>query len=171
RGRVARGQRGDRRTPRTAAEHGEAHRACHEPPPARRAACRRPPAGLDADRGAPAREEDRLLLARGRAAAAAETGLRPAGGRRGVAERVPSGAITSEIPSSRSLATAGSSARRAWRESPRSTNATPASWKSWPKPGTFFASALATPVNPLRSSFIKTIGSSLDWWLNTNTQG
>src|SRR5207244_12091860 len=40
-----------------------------------------------------------------------------------------------------------------------------------PKPGTLLASDFGTPVKPPRSSFMSTIGSSLDWWLKTNTHG
>jgi hypothetical protein len=89
---------------------------------------------------------------------------------RGVAERVPSGAITSDVPS-RSFCTAGASASRAFAGSERSMNATPARRKNCPKPGTLAASFFATPVKSLRSSFATTIVSSLLWWLKTNTHG
>ena len=87
-----------------------------------------------------------------------------------MAERVPSGAMTSEIPS-RSRCTAGSRASRALAGSPRSTNATSARRKASPKPGAFASSFLATAVKPPRSSLASTSTSSWLWWLKRNTAG
>ncbi len=83
------------------------------------------------------------------------------GPRAGVADLVPSGAMTSEIPSF-SFCTAGASACRAWAGLPRSTNATSASRNASPKPGVFASSFFATPVNPPRSSLARISTSS---WL------
>ena len=88
----------------------------------------------------------------------------------GVAERVPSGAMTSEMPS-RSRATAGASAALACAVLPRSTNAMSARRNISPNAGTFAASFFATPVNPPRSSFARMRTSSWLWWLNRNTAG
>ena len=88
----------------------------------------------------------------------------------GVAERVPSGAMTSEMPS-RSFSTAGSSALRASVAFFRSTKATSASRKASPKPGVLASSFLATPVKPPRSTLARTSTSSWLWWLNRKTAG
>ena len=88
----------------------------------------------------------------------------------GVAERVPSGAMTSEIPS-RSRATAGASAALACAVLPRSTNAMSARRNISPNAGTLAASFFATPVKPPRSSFARMRTSSWLWWLNRNTAG
>ena len=88
----------------------------------------------------------------------------------GVAERVPSGAMTSEIPS-RSFRTAGSSALRACAVLPRSMNVTSASRNISPSPGAPASSFLATPVNPPRSSLARMSTSSWLWWLNRKTAG
>ncbi len=89
---------------------------------------------------------------------------------RGVAERVPSGATTSETPSP-SLRTAGSSWVLAFAVSPRSMKTMPARSKICPITGTVLTSFLAMPVKSRLSSWMMTAASSFDWWLKTKTQG
>src|SRR5439155_171888 len=71
------------------------------------------------------------------------------GPRRGVGLRVPSGAITSEVPAL-SAAIAGRSAAIARWRSKRSMNTVPASAKAGPKSGFRCASYFATPTNAQR---------------------
>ena len=88
----------------------------------------------------------------------------------GVGERVPSGAITSEVPL-RSASTAGARAALALVESVRSTYATSASQPIGANIGSVASSFLATAVKSLRSSEASTGTSSWLWWLKRKTAG
>ncbi len=89
----------------------------------------------------------------------------------GVTDRVPSGAITTDVPT-RNLSRAGCSAAMALARSARSRNATSAIRNSCPITGTCAISFLATKVKPSRSSLLVTTRSmSALWWLMRNTAG
>ena len=89
----------------------------------------------------------------------------------GVMERVPSGAMATDLPWLRIASTSGFIASIALAEFSRSMKMVPASSSVLPISGMDLISFLPTPAISRRSSLAMMTTSTLLWWLNTNTAG
>ncbi len=85
--------------------------------------------------------------------------------------RVPSGAITTDLPSLRIASTSGCMASMALAAFSRSMNTVPANSRVLPMSGIRLISFLPTPAMSRRSSRAMITTSALLWWLKMKTAG